>query len=171
MHLKSLTNSLLFFLIELTHIYILAVCPSSKGVVITLLLFLTALKRMNLHSENQVGPLLAVDVQNNIDLHFRSHGLPLRCAKAPVVSLHYMSNEIDDMAGGPHTVIIFNMWAHFTSFPLSYYANRVSQVRRAVVALLRRAPETKVIIKSANTGYKVSTGSSLLLPHAPELAV
>ncbi|XP_031438947.1 NXPE family member 3-like isoform X2 [Clupea harengus] len=129
------------------------------------------LKRMNLHSENQVGPLMAVDVQNNIDLHYRSHGLPLRCLKAPVVSLHYMSNEIDDMAGGPHTVIIFNMWAHFTSFPLSYYANRVSQVRRAVVALLRRAPETKVIIKSANTGYKVSPGSSLLLPHAPELAV
>ena len=131
----------------------------------TLLLFLTALKRMNLHSENQVGPLLAVDVQNNIDLHFRSHGLPLRCVKAPVVSLHYMSNEINDMAGGPHTVVIFNMWAHFTSFPLSYYANRVSQVRRAVVALLRRAPETKVIIKSANTGCQVST---LLLPHSLE---
>ena len=161
----------MIYIIKVIYIYNTSCVSLKQSVVITLLLFLTALKRMNLHSENQVGPLMAVDVQNNIDLHFRSHGLPLRCVKAPVVSLHYMSNEIDDMAGGPHTVVIFNMWAHFTSFPLSYYANRVSQVRRAVVALLRRAPETKVIIKSANTGYKVSTGSSLLLPHALELAV
>ncbi|KAL2102550.1 hypothetical protein ACEWY4_001718 [Coilia grayii] len=120
------------------------------------------LKRMNLHSENQVGPLMAVDAQNNVDLHWRSHGLPLRCRKAPMPTLHYISNVIDDIAGGPHTVFVFNMWAHFTNFPLSYFAHRVSLVRRAVVALLRRAPETKVIIKTANTGYKDIFGSDWL---------
>ncbi|XP_042565505.1 NXPE family member 3-like [Clupea harengus] len=119
-----------------------------------LILAVPTLKPMNLHSVYHVGPHMAVDVQNNIDLHFRSHGLPLRCVKAPVVSLHYMSNEIDGLAGGSHTVVVLNMWAHFTNYPLSYFAYRVSLVRRAVVELLRRAPETKVIIKSANTGIK-----------------
>ncbi|KAL2102526.1 hypothetical protein ACEWY4_001694 [Coilia grayii] len=120
------------------------------------------LKPMNLHSVYQVGPLMAVDVQNNVDLHWRSHGLPLRCLKAPIVSLQYISNIIDGIVGGPHTVFVFDMWAHFTNFPLSYFAHRVSLVRRAVVALLRRAPETKVIIKTANTGYKDIFGSDWL---------
>ncbi|KAL2102524.1 hypothetical protein ACEWY4_001692 [Coilia grayii] len=115
---------------------------------------LPTLKLLNSHAVYQVGPHLAVDVLNNIDLHWRSHGLPLRCYKAPIAAFQYMGNVIDDIAGGPHTVIVFNMWAHFINFPLSYYAHRVSLVRRAVVALLRRAPETKVIIKTANTGYK-----------------
>ncbi|XP_062400011.1 NXPE family member 3-like [Sardina pilchardus] len=112
------------------------------------------LKRMNLHTNFQVGPLMAVDVQNNIDLHYRCHGLPLRSKKTSMSSLHYMSNEIDDMVGGPHTVIIFNLWAHFTTYPINFFAYHVFLIRRAVVALLRRAPETKVIIKSANTGFK-----------------
>ncbi|KAG5267970.1 hypothetical protein AALO_G00227990 [Alosa alosa] len=117
------------------------------------------LRRMNLHTMFQVGPLMAVDVQNNIDLHYRSHGLPLRCFKTPMSSLHYMSNEIDDMVGGPHTVIVFNMWAHFTNYPLTFFTYHVFLIRRAVVALLRRAPGTKVVIKTANTGYKDIYGS------------
>ncbi|XP_063079443.1 NXPE family member 3-like [Engraulis encrasicolus] len=117
------------------------------------------LKRMNLHTEGQVGPLMAVDVQNNADLHWRAHGLPLRCRKTPFTSLQYISNVLDEMVGGPQTVFVFNMWAHFTNYPLSYFAHRVALVRRAVVALLRRAPGTKVVIKTANTGYKDIYGS------------
>ncbi|XP_063073286.1 NXPE family member 3-like isoform X2 [Engraulis encrasicolus] len=120
------------------------------------------LTRMNLHSVYHVGPLMAVDVQNNVDLHYRSHGLPLRCAKTPVASLQYISNVIDGLVGGGHDVLLFDMWAHFTNFPLSYYAHRVALVRRAVLALLKRAPTTKVIIKTANTGYKDIYGSDWL---------
>ncbi|KAL2087452.1 hypothetical protein ACEWY4_016280 [Coilia grayii] len=112
------------------------------------------LKLLNSHAVYQVGPHLAVDVLNNIDLHWRSHGLPLRSQKVPIAAFQYIGNVIDEMAGGPHTVIVFTMWAHFITFPLSYYAHRVSLVRRSVMELLRRAPETKVIIKTANTGYK-----------------
>ncbi|XP_062374017.1 NXPE family member 3-like isoform X2 [Sardina pilchardus] len=117
------------------------------------------LKRMNLHTSAQAGPLLAVDTQNNIDLHWRSHGLPLRTTKTSMSALHYVSNEIDDMVGGPHAVIVFNMWAHFTNYPLTFFAYNVFLIRRAVVALLRRAPGTKVVIKTANTGYKDIFGS------------
>ncbi|XP_062399016.1 NXPE family member 3-like [Sardina pilchardus] len=113
------------------------------------------LRRMNLHTVAKNGPHMAVDVENNIDLHFRSHGNPRISGDWQIMAdMHYISNEIDDMAGGPHTVIVLNMCAHFTTMPLSYFVYRVSQIKHAVVALLRRAPETKVIIKTANTGQR-----------------
>ncbi|XP_055052905.2 NXPE family member 3 isoform X1 [Misgurnus anguillicaudatus] len=117
------------------------------------------LKQMNLHVEYQAGPLLAVDVENNIDLHWRAHGLPLRCLKTQVSNLHYVSNEIDDLTGGPHTVIAFNLGPHFTTYPLDFFTHRVLRIRKAVLDLLQRAPDTTVIIKTVNTGYKDVFGS------------
>ncbi|XP_041961037.1 NXPE family member 3-like isoform X2 [Alosa sapidissima] len=101
----------------------------------------------------QMGPFKAVDLKNNIVMHFRSHGLPLHCVKIPVEYFHYMSSEIDGLPGGPDTVIMFNLCAHLASYPLTYYGYRVWLIRRSVVALLKRAPGTRVIIKTANTGY------------------
>ncbi|KAI7808587.1 NXPE family member 3-like isoform X2 [Triplophysa rosa] len=112
------------------------------------------LKQMDLHVPYQTGPLLAVDVENNIFLHWRSHGVPLRCLKTEVANLHYISNEIDDLAGGPRTVIAFNLGVHFTTFPLDIFTHRVLRIRKAVLDLLQRAPETTVIIKTVNTGFK-----------------
>ncbi|XP_050957973.1 NXPE family member 3-like isoform X2 [Labeo rohita] len=117
------------------------------------------LKKMNLHVQYQSGPLIAVDVENNIDLHWRAHGVPLRTLKTAVADLHYISNEIDDQAGGPHTVFIFNLGPHFTTYPLDFYTHRVLRIRKAVLALLQRAPDTTVIIKTVNTGYKDIFGS------------
>lgn len=117
------------------------------------------LKQMNLHVQYQSGPLLAVDVENNIDLHWRAHGVPLRSLKTAVANLHYISNEIDDLAGGSHTVIMFNLGPHFTTYPLDFFTQRVLRIRKAVLALLQRAPDTTVIIKTVNTGYKDIFGS------------
>ncbi|XP_052420726.1 NXPE family member 3-like isoform X1 [Carassius gibelio] len=117
------------------------------------------LNQMNLHVQYQSGPLIAVDVKNNIDLHWRAHNVPLRTLKTAVANLHYISNEIDDLAGGPHTVIIFNLGPHFTTYPLDFYTHRVLRIRKAVLALLQRAPDTTVIIKTVNTGYKDIFGS------------
>uniref|UniRef100_A0A8C2CB52 NXPE C-terminal domain-containing protein n=1 Tax=Cyprinus carpio TaxID=7962 RepID=A0A8C2CB52_CYPCA len=103
--------------------------------------------------------LYVLDVENNIDLHWRAHGVPLRCLKTAVANLHYISNEIDDLAGGPHTVIMFNLGPHFTTYPLDFFTQRVLRIRKAVLALLQRAPDTTVIIKTVNTGYKDIFGS------------
>lgn len=116
----------------------------------------SALKQMNLHVQYQSGPLIAVDVANNIDLHWRAHGVPLRTRKSAFADLHYISNEIDDLSGGPHTVIMFNLGPHFTTYPLDFFTHRVLRIRKAVLALLQRAPDTTVIIKTVNTGYKVT---------------
>ncbi|KAG1951891.1 NXPE family [Pimephales promelas] len=119
--------------------------------------FVTAiptLKQMNLHVQYKAGPHIAVDVNNNIDLHWRSHSVPFRTPKTAFADLHYISNEIDDLAGGSHTVIIFNLGPHFTTYPLDFFTHRVLRIRKAVLALLQRAPDTTVIIKTVNTGYK-----------------
>ncbi|XP_073779969.1 NXPE family member 3-like isoform X2 [Danio rerio] len=117
------------------------------------------LKQMNLHVQYNAGPLMAVDVENNIDLHWRAHGFPLRTFKTAVASLHYISNEIDDLAGGPHTIIMLNLGPHFTTYPLDFFTLRVLRIRKALLALLQRAPDTTVIIKTVNTGYKDVFGS------------
>uniref|UniRef100_A0A8C1DFX3 NXPE C-terminal domain-containing protein n=1 Tax=Cyprinus carpio carpio TaxID=630221 RepID=A0A8C1DFX3_CYPCA len=65
--------------------------------------------------------------------------------------LHYISNDIDEMAGGPHAVIVFTFFAHLVFHPITFYVYEVARIRQSVVALLRRAPETTVIIKSGNT--------------------
>ncbi|XP_062374512.1 NXPE family member 3-like isoform X2 [Sardina pilchardus] len=136
------------------HIYIMGDSTSRQWFYF-LIDYVPSLKFMNQHTLYNNGPNLAVDVENNIDLHYRSHGPPRNTVKMQNwAEIHYISNEIDGMAGGPHTVIILNIFGHFPTLPLSYYAYRVSLIRRAVVDLLRRAPETKVIIKTANTGHR-----------------
>uniref|UniRef100_A0A8C1M7V4 NXPE C-terminal domain-containing protein n=1 Tax=Cyprinus carpio TaxID=7962 RepID=A0A8C1M7V4_CYPCA len=107
----------------------------------------------------EVPSEINMDVENNIDLHWRAHGLPLRTEKTAVADLHYISNEINGLAGGPHMVIMFNLGPHFTTYPLDFYTHRVLIIRTAVLALLQRAPDTTVIIKTVNTGYKDIFGS------------
>ncbi|XP_048883960.1 NXPE family member 3-like isoform X7 [Brienomyrus brachyistius] len=120
------------------------------------------LKPLNLHTSGKSGPLMIVDTESGILITWRAHGLPLRTNKTPMADLHYITNEIDNLAGGERMVIAFDIWAHFTTYPLAFYVNRLVIIRRSVVSLLQRAPRTLVIIKSANTGYKDVYGSDWL---------
>ncbi|KAI1898582.1 hypothetical protein AGOR_G00073850 [Albula goreensis] len=120
------------------------------------------LKRLNLYTSSMSGPLEAVDTQNNSVIRWRAHGIPLRTKKTPMADLHYIAREIDDMAGGKHTVIVFTIWAHFTTYPVNIYMQRIATIRRSILSLLQRAPDTLVVVKSANTGYKDVYGSDWL---------
>ncbi|KAJ8014686.1 hypothetical protein DPEC_G00018230 [Dallia pectoralis] len=120
------------------------------------------LTRLDLHTSSKSGPFEAVDTQSNTRIIWRAHGLPIRTDKTPLADLHYIAKELDSMAGGPHSVVVFTIWAHFTTYPLAMYAHRLAVIRRAVEALLRRSPATLVVIKSANTGYKDVYGSDWL---------
>lgn len=121
-----------------------------------------SLKRLNLHTSGQSGPLELVDLQSNTLIIWRAHGLPLRTTKTPKADLHYIASELEGLAGGIHTVVVFNIWAHFTTYPIAMYIHRLVVIRQAVLALLRRSPSTLVLIKSANTGYKDVYGSDWL---------
>ncbi|XP_021325936.2 NXPE family member 3 isoform X1 [Danio rerio] len=109
------------------------------------------IKRMDLYTPPTGGPLMAVELANNIIVHWRPHGVPLRFTKMPITDLHYISNDIDGIAGGSHAVIVFTLFAHLVFHPLTFYVHEVAKIRQSVVSLLSRAPETLVIIKSGNT--------------------
>ncbi|KAL1281350.1 hypothetical protein QQF64_000153 [Cirrhinus molitorella] len=115
------------------------------------------LKRMDLHTHPGGGPLMAVQLNNNTVIHWRVHGVPLRFARIlPITDLHYISNEIDEIAGGPHAVVVFTYCAHLVFHPITYYVFQVAKIRQSVVALLSRAPDTTVVIKSGNTAGRKS---------------
>ncbi|XP_044144099.1 NXPE family member 3-like [Bufo gargarizans] len=77
--------------------------------------------------------------------------------------LHYIANELDNIGGGDNDlVIVINCMAHFISFPVKIYLQRIRNIRNAVVQLLNRSPQTKVIIKSGNTGFLYEHGSDWL---------
>ncbi|RXN37981.1 NXPE family member 3-like protein [Labeo rohita] len=110
------------------------------------------IKRMDLHTPRTRGPLMAVELENNIIIHWRVHGVPLRFGKVmPIADLHHISNDIDEIAGGPHAVIVFTYRAHLVFHPITFYVFEVAKIRQSVVALLSRAPDTTIIIKSGNT--------------------
>ncbi len=109
-----------------TYLYILALDENIKRIaalfrqmlydfVILQLLYLfhislLGIQRMNLHTPPKCGPLMTVELKNNIIVHWRPHGVPLRFGQImPITDLHYISNDIDEIAGGPHAVIVLHI--------------------------------------------------------------
>ncbi|XP_061548323.1 NXPE family member 3-like [Phycodurus eques] len=115
-----------------------------------LLTVLPELKEFNLQSPKKVGPLMAVDSTHNILLEYRFHGPPTRIQPIRVSKLRYIANELDGLAGGPDTVVALGIWAHFSTYPVEVYVRRLRHIRKAVVRLLDRAPETVVVVRTAN---------------------
>lgn len=93
---------------------------------------------------------MAVDTTHNILLKYRCHGPPIRFSTVLSSELRYVSNELDGLSGGPNTVVVLSIWAHFSTFPVEVYIRRLRHVRRALLRLLGRAPGTLVVIRSAN---------------------
>ncbi|XP_069072703.1 NXPE family member 3-like isoform X2 [Pleurodeles waltl] len=127
-----------------------------------LLDFIPSLKQINLHVGYKSGPLLAVDPSSGLMLQWRGHGNPLRTEKTMMADLHYMANDIANIGGGPDVVIVFTIWAHFTTYPVEVYIRRVRNIRRAITGLFQRSPKTTVILKTANTGSTSVYGSDWL---------
>ncbi|XP_052610087.1 NXPE family member 3-like [Peromyscus californicus insignis] len=121
-----------------------------------------SLKPVDLHVTYQAGPLMAVDTTQGTVLHWRAHGWPLRSHHTSVAALHSVARELHGLAGGPSTVVVLGVGAHFTTFRPSIIARRLAGIRAAVKALLDREPSTLVVIKLANTGYKSVYGSDWL---------
>lgn len=93
---------------------------------------------------------MAVDSTHNILLKYRCHGPPIRFSTVLSSELRYISNELDGLSGGPDTIVVLSIWAHFSTFPLEVYIRRLRHIRRALVRLLDRAPGTIIVIRSAN---------------------
>ncbi|XP_037616160.1 LOW QUALITY PROTEIN: NXPE family member 3-like [Sebastes umbrosus] len=108
------------------------------------------LKKFDLHNLWNVGPFMALDYANNILLTYRCHGPPLFFARVSTSEFRYIANELDGLIGGTNTVVVFGIWAHFSTYPMEIYIRRLQSIRRAVVRLLDRAPGTLVVIRIGN---------------------
>uniref|UniRef100_A0A668AY72 Neurexophilin and PC-esterase domain family member 3 n=1 Tax=Myripristis murdjan TaxID=586833 RepID=A0A668AY72_9TELE len=108
------------------------------------------LKEFNLHSAKRTGPFMSVDMARNILVKYRPHAPPLSWTVIPANELHYVANELDGIVGGSRTVVVLSVWAHFGSYPIEVYLRRLLSIRRAVLRLLDRAPDTLVVIRTAN---------------------
>ncbi|PWA14682.1 hypothetical protein CCH79_00014328 [Gambusia affinis] len=108
-------------------------------------LFTSDLKEFDLQSSNQTGP----------------HGPPVRFRILPISNLRYIANELDRVVGD--AVVVIGIWSHFSTFPIEVYIRRLLNIRKAVVRLLSRSPDTLVIIRPANpkalTLYETLTNS------------
>ncbi|KAF7651442.1 hypothetical protein LDENG_00111170 [Lucifuga dentata] len=111
---------------------------------------LPALKVFDLPRYKQAGPFKAVDIPNNIFMTYRYHGPPIRFIDVTISELRYIANEIDGLDGGANTVVAISIWAHFTNFPMEIYIRWLQSIRRALVRLFNRAPDSLVVIRTAN---------------------
>ncbi|XP_065807409.1 NXPE family member 3-like isoform X3 [Labrus bergylta] len=108
-------------------------------------------KEINRNNPKKSGPFMIWDNAKNILVKFHLHGPPLSISVLiPTSELRYIANEIDDVVGGTNTVVIFGIWAHLTPFPMQFYIRRLYGIRRAVIRLLNRAPDTLVVIRTPN---------------------
>ncbi|KAM4701909.1 NXPE family member 3-like, partial [Discoglossus pictus] len=124
--------------------------------------FVPSLKRIDLHVTYHPGPLLACDTEHNYLVQWRVHQKPLRMQQTWIHELHYMAAELDGLGKRKDMIIVLNCWAHFITYPIGIYVRRLRSLREAVIRLLNRSPETKILIKSANTGYAFGHGSDWL---------
>ncbi|XP_040202867.1 NXPE family member 3-like isoform X3 [Rana temporaria] len=122
-----------------------------------------ALKQINLHViHHNPGPLLATDAEFNYLVQWRAHQKPLRMERSGIQELRYISSELDRLGNRKGMIIVITCWSHFLTYPVGVYIHRLHHIREAVVRLLERSPETTILIKSANTGYRFDHGSDWL---------
>nr|DBA22279.1 TPA: hypothetical protein GDO54_013318 [Pyxicephalus adspersus] len=95
---------------------------------------------------------LALDLKNNLYVKWKKHGHPfVTHSLYTVKDYSSIAREIDQLAGGANTVIAVTLGQHFRAFPIILFIERLLKIRKAIENLLKRSPETKVIIKTENT--------------------
>ncbi|XP_032894237.1 NXPE family member 3-like [Amblyraja radiata] len=112
--------------------------------------FVPGIRRFDLGNTGMTGPLCAFDMQNNIMLKYFIHGPPIQFGTISSQHLYYISNKLNEIEGGKDTVISIAICAHFSTFPAEWYIRRLQHIRRSVLQLLSRNPDTMVVIKTVN---------------------
>ncbi|XP_072900564.1 LOW QUALITY PROTEIN: NXPE family member 3-like [Hemitrygon akajei] len=125
-----------------------------------LIRFVPGLRKFDLGHSLKTGPHLALDVDNKIKIDYFAHGKPIRIQPISSQDLQFIPNKLDDIQGRKNTVISFTIWCHFNTFPVEHYIPRLQNIRRSILRLLGRSPDTVIVIKTANV-QALSQGISL----------
>ncbi|XP_078674332.1 NXPE family member 3-like isoform X2 [Branchiostoma floridae x Branchiostoma belcheri] len=90
--------------------------------------------------------------QWNISVRFRFQHFPLQGSAWPIFSTRpYIAETLDAEPGGANTVIVLSLWAHFTAEPLEMIRSKLYAIRGAIHRLKRRAPGTRVFVRTGTT--------------------
>ncbi|XP_048396679.1 NXPE family member 3-like [Stegostoma tigrinum] len=120
--------------------------------------YLTRFARLNMlglitqSAENNslINSQFAEDAVNKIKMEYYPHGTPIRIIPILSQDLTFIANKLDDIKDENSTVVAFGIWSHFNSFPVETYIRRLQNIRRSILRLLGRSPDTVVVIKTAN---------------------
>ncbi|KAG8434653.1 hypothetical protein GDO86_012856 [Hymenochirus boettgeri] len=111
-----------------------------------------SLKLFNLYNENWPMTRLYIDTERNIKIEWRKHAFPFIMLVFHTFKEEFtIPQQIDQIPGNQHTVVVFTLGMHFRLFPLQHYIRRIINIRRAIERLHLRSPETKVVVKAENT--------------------
>ncbi|XP_041067986.1 NXPE family member 3-like isoform X3 [Carcharodon carcharias] len=127
-----------------------SILPSGAAYVIVKPSSHTGLRKFDLGNSRKSGPHLALDIDNKIKVEYYAHGKPIRILAISSQDLPFIANKLDEIKGGKSTIIAFTIWCHFNTFPVETYIRRLQNIRRSILRLLDRSPDTLVVIKTAN---------------------
>ncbi|XP_061110287.1 NXPE family member 2-like [Conger conger] len=103
---------------------------------------------------------LAVDPKKNISVQWKMHGHPFVTGYNVVKDqCGYISEEVDRVAVGD--VVVIGVGQHFRPFPLEIFIQRLINMRKAILRLQERSPQTLIVIKLENTREFSSTMTHL----------
>ncbi|XP_019626984.1 PREDICTED: NXPE family member 3-like [Branchiostoma belcheri] len=92
------------------------------------------------------------NTQWNISVRYQFHHFPVQGGAWITFSdFRYVVDGLDATRGGPNTVIVLSLWAHFTAEPLELIRTRLYAIRAAIHRLKRRAPGTRVFVRTGTT--------------------
>ncbi|XP_019613879.1 PREDICTED: NXPE family member 3-like [Branchiostoma belcheri] len=104
------------------------------------------------HKKTNIARLEGDNSQWNISVRYRFHHFPVQGRVWCVFyDFRYVVETLDTNPGGPNTVIILSLWAHFTAEPLELLRSRLYAIRAAIHRLKRRAPGTRVFVRTGTT--------------------
>lgn len=63
-----------------------------------------------------MGPLMAPETTQGTVLHWWAHSWPLYSLHTPVTSLHSVVQELENLAKGPHTMVVLRLGPHIATF-------------------------------------------------------
>ncbi|XP_064201914.1 NXPE family member 2-like isoform X1 [Anguilla rostrata] len=94
--------------------------------------------------------VLAADPQRNITVQWKMHGHPFVTGYNVVKdAVGYVSREADRVEVSD--VVVIGVGQHFRPFPLEIFVQRLINMRKAILRLHERSPQTLVVIKLENT--------------------
>ncbi|KAJ8359638.1 hypothetical protein SKAU_G00161630 [Synaphobranchus kaupii] len=105
--------------------------------------------------------LLAVDTQNNITVHWIKHSHPwISVQTAYIKGSETIPAILDSIAvggGQEDVIVVIGIGQHFRPYPPEDFIRRLRNVRRAILRLYARSPQTHVVIKLENNRELDST--------------